>query len=66
LVVRLPSPSPVVPSSPVRVAILESRLPILDKNKSVGAQDTGKCLLSPQNLGFLLILSRSIIGQRVQ
>jgi hypothetical protein len=38
----------------------------VDKNKSVGAQDTGKYLLSPQNLGFLLILSRSIIGQRVQ
>jgi hypothetical protein len=66
LVVRLPSPSPVVPSSPVRVAILESRLPIVDKNKRVGAQDTGKCLLSPQKQGFSLILSRSMSSQRVQ
>jgi hypothetical protein len=38
----------------------------MDKNKRVGAQDTGKSLLSPQKPDFPLIFGRSNISQRVQ
>jgi hypothetical protein len=48
------------------VAILESRLPIVDKNKRVVPQDTGKCPFSPQKTGFLLIFGSPIVSQRVQ